>query len=201
MKKTLITLAVATALIFPASKSFAFTSSHVSVHTSTHTSFRSSSSISRSSTSSLSRSSVSSSYRSSSSSKVGSGTVKTLPSNVTKTAKYTKLPSIGSGKAKVTPQQSKYNTKVGTGYKTINYSNSFYNTYHPTVTHYPSFWTFFWLNQAVNDTQNTSIKGVVKSKDGHNKLTIKAKDLGTVQVSVSKAQYAKAKVGKVITLK
>lgn len=193
MKKTLITLAVATALIFPASKSFAFTSSHVSVHTSTHTSFRSSSSISRSS--------VRSSYRSSSSSKVGSGTVKTLPSNVTKTAKYTKLPSIGSGKAKVTPQQSKYNTKVGTGYKSINYSNSFYNTYHPTVTHYPSFWTFFWLNQAVNNTQNTSIKGVVKSKDGHNKLTVKAKDLGTVQVSVSKAQYAKAKVGKVITLK
>lgn len=193
MKKTLITLAVAIALIFPASKTLAFTSSHVSVHTSTHTSFHSSGSISRSS--------VRSSYRSSSSSKVGSGTVKTLPSNVTKTAKYTKLPSIGSGKAKVTPQQSKYNTKVGTGYKSINYSNSFYNTYHPTITHYPSFWTFFWLNQAVNNTQNTSIKGIVKSKDGHNKLTIKAKDLGTVQVSVSKAQYASAKVGKVITLK
>lgn len=193
MKKTIITLAVATALIFPASKSFAFTSSHASVHSSTHTSFHSSGSISRSA--------VRSSYRSSSSSKVGSGTVKTLPSNVSKTAKYTKLPSIGSGKAKVTPQQSKYNTKVGTGYKSINYSNSFYNTYHPTVTHYPSFWTFFWLNQAVNNTQNTSIKGVVKSKDGHNKLTVKAKDLGTVQVSVSKAQYAKAKVGKVITLK
>lgn len=193
MKKTLITLAVATALIFPSSKSFAFTSSHVSVHSSTHTNFHSSSSISRSA--------VHSSYRSSSSSNVGSGTVKTLPHEVTSTAKYTKLPSIGSGKAKVTPQQSKYNTKVGSGFKSINYSNSFYNSYYPTVTHYPSFWTFFWLNQALSDTQNTSIKGVVKSKDGHNKLTVKAKDLGTVQVTVSKAQYASAKVGKVITLK
>lgn len=197
MKKFKITasLLIVGALTLVGTSASAFTS-HVSVHSSPHISSRSSVRSSFRSTPKISSNKSFKSRKSSgSSNKSSNKSSKTTGSHSSPSVK--KATIGGRSVTKDLDRHTVWNKSSST-----TYNDRFYNRYQPYRTSSPSFWSWmFWSSMFSNHNNVSQIEGKVLSKDGHNKITIKSKDLGNTQVTVSSEKYKSVSVGQYIKLK
>lgn len=203
-KKLTASLTLIGALTLSATSASAFTS-HVSVHSSPHissrSSFRSSPRSSFKSSPKISSKSSAKSWKSSS--KAPSKAPKKSASkshDVPSSHAESSIEKVTIGGRSVTKDKSKHTIKNSSSKTT--YNEKFYNNYQPYRTSSSSFWSWMWWSNIFSSHKNVNmIEGTVLSKDGNNKITIKSKDLGNVQVKVSKAKYNSVVVGQHIKLK
>lgn len=193
--KLTASLLVIGALAMAGTSASAFTS-HVSVHSSPHISSRSSSF--RSTPKISSNKSFKSWKSSGSSSKSSNKSSKSSKTTGSHSSPNVKKAMIGG--RSVTKDLDTHTIQNNSSSTT--YNDRFYNRYQPYQTSTPSFWSWmFWSSLFSNHNNVNQIEGKVLSKDGHNKITIKSKDLGNTQVTVSSEKYKSVSVGQYIKLK